>query len=144
MSESVIVDCDLAEPPEKVWRALTVPELLAEWLMPNDFAPEVGHDFTFRPEKGADIACEVLDVEENRMISYSWREEDQPIDSVVTVRLTPLIGGGTHLRLVHTGFPLRLSRATGFPLRASQASLALSRAGRTMAMALQGGLRWAA
>jgi uncharacterized protein YndB with AHSA1/START domain len=134
MSESVIVDCDLAEPPEKVWRALTVPELLAEWLMPNDFAPQVGHDFTFRPEKGADIACEVLDVEENRMIRYSWREEDQPVDSIVTVRLTPLIGGGTHLRLVHTGFPLRASRA----------SLALSRAGRTMATMLQGGLRWAA
>ncbi len=134
MSESVIVDCDLAEPPEKVWRALTVPELLAEWLMPNDFEPRIGHDFTFRPEKGADIACEVLDVEENRLIRYSWREEDQPVDSIVTVRLTPLTGGGTHLRLVHTGFPLRASRA----------SLALARAGRTMATALRGGLRWAA
>lgn len=134
MSESVIVDCDLAEPPEKVWRALTVPELLAEWLMPNDFAPEVGHDFTFRAEKGPDITCEVLDIEENRMISYSWREEDQPISSIVTVRLTPLDGGGTRLRLVHTGFPLRASRA----------SLALARAGRTVAVALQGGLRWAA
>lgn len=134
MSESVIVDCDLAEPPEKVWRALTVPELLAAWLMPNDFAPEVGHDFTFHPERGGDIACEVLDVEENRMISYSWREDDQPVESVVTVRLTPLTGGGTHLLLVHTGFPLRASRA----------SRALARAGRTLSMALQGGLRWAA
>lgn len=134
MSESVIVDCDLAEPPEKVWRALTVPELLAIWLMPNDFAPEVGRDFTFRPGDGTDIACEVLAVEENRMIRYSWREAEQPVDSIVTVRLTPLTGGGTHLRLVHTGFPLRASRA----------SLALSRAGRTVAMALRGGLRWAA
>lgn len=134
MTESVIVDCDLAEPPEKVWRALTVPELLAAWLMPNDFAPEVGHDFTFRPGQGADIACAVLDVEENRLLRYSWREEDQPVDSVVTVRLTPLAGGGTHLRLVHTGFPLRASRA----------SLALSRAGRTISAALHGGLRWAA
>lgn len=134
MSESVIVDCDLAEPPEKVWRALTVPELLAAWLMPNDFAPRVGHGFRFRPEKGGDIACEVLDVEENRMIRYSWREADQPIDSIVTVRLTPLAGGRTRLRLVHTGFPLR----------ASHAGLALSRAGRTMSMAMQGGWRWAA
>lgn len=134
MSESVIVDCDLAEPPEKVWRALTVPELLAAWLMPNDFSPQVGHDFTFRPEQGAGIACAVLAVEEPSLIRYSWREDDQPVDSIVTVRLTPLVGGGTHLRLVHTGFPMRASRA----------SLALARAGRTMAMALQGGLRWAA
>ncbi len=142
MSDSVIVDCDLAEPPEKVWRALTVPELLAAWLMPNDFAPTVGHDFTFRPERGPDIACEVLDVEENRLIRYSWREAcDDQVDSIVTVRLTPLQGGGTHLRLVHTGFPLRASRAT----------LSLMRAGRslTTAMAAPGvsareGLRWAA
>lgn len=134
MTESVIVDCDLAEPPEKVWRALTVPELLATWLMPNDFAPEVGHDFTFRPERGADIACEVLNVEEPSLIRYSWREDDQPVDSIVTVSLTPLGNGGTHLRLVHTGFPLRASRA----------SRALARAGRSLSMAMQGTWRWVA
>jgi len=137
MSEDVIVDCDLAEPPEKVWRALTVPDLLAAWLMPNDFEPKVGHDFTFRPERGPDIACEVLDIEEGSLIRYSWREgDDDRIDSIVTVSLTPLQGGGTHLRLVHTGFPLRASRAT----------LALMRAGRSLvtSMAMNGGLRWAA
>lgn len=143
MSEDVIVDCDLAEPPEKVWRALTVPELLAAWLMPNDFEARVGHDFTFRPERGPDIACEVLDIEEGSLIRYSWREgDDDGIDSIVTVSLTPLQGGGTHLRLVHTGFPLRASRATLTLLRAGR-SLTRAMAGQG-AMAARGAMRWAA
>ncbi len=29
-------------PRDKVWAALTTPEALAEWLMPNDFEPVVG------------------------------------------------------------------------------------------------------
>ena len=33
-------ECDLPDPPEKVWRALTEPELLAAWMMPNDIKPE--------------------------------------------------------------------------------------------------------
>jgi uncharacterized protein YndB with AHSA1/START domain len=48
-AESIVVECDLPEPPEKVWRALTVPELLAAWLMPNDIRAEVGSRFSFQP-----------------------------------------------------------------------------------------------
>ncbi|MFU8853255.1 SRPBCC family protein [Micromonospora sp. SL1-18] len=49
MSEptSIAVDQFLAHPPAKVWRALTDSDLLARWLMPNDFGPVPGHRFTF-------------------------------------------------------------------------------------------------
>lgn len=117
-TDSIITECDLAEPPEKVWRALTVPDLLAAWLMPNDIRPEVGGRFTFktRPESsdGA-IECEVLAVEPHRLLRYSWRggnaERDasgRTLDTVVTFVLTETVTGGTHLRVVHSGFPLSL------------------------------------
>src|SRR4051812_45490182 len=60
-SLSVVVERELPYPPEKIWRALTEPDLLAEWLMQNDFEPAVGHRFTFRGDWGA-VDCRVLQV----------------------------------------------------------------------------------
>ena len=58
--QSIVVDYDLAQSPAKVWRALTEPELVAAWLMPNDLRAEVGHRFTFRaqPMPGGDQPSE--------------------------------------------------------------------------------------
>ena len=118
-ADSIVVECDLAEPPEKVWRALTVPDLLAAWLMPNDIRPEIGRRFTLQaPGAKADgTQCEVLAVEPNRLISYRWRSADserdasgRSLDSVVTFVLTETETGGTHLRLVHEGFPASLQQ----------------------------------
>lgn len=98
-------ELDLDEPCEKVWRALTRPELLATWLMANDFQPEPGRRFNFRGEgKGGDpdrVDCQVLDLDPLRRISYSWRESKDRTPSVVTFVLTPKIHGGTRLRLIH-------------------------------------------
>ncbi|TSE14068.1 SRPBCC domain-containing protein [Mesorhizobium intechi] len=98
---------DLAEPPEKVWRALTVPELLAAWMMPNDIGPEIGKRFAFAGTEAA-IECEILDAEPERLLRYSWREQPgdarDPLDSVVTFTLARTVSGGTHLRIVHDGF----------------------------------------
>ena len=63
----------LPDAPEKVWRALTVPELLAAWMMPNDIKPETGSRFAFAGPD-APIECEVLDAEPGRLLRYSWRE----------------------------------------------------------------------
>ena len=49
---SVVVERELAAPPEKVWRALTQPHLIEEWLMKNDFKPAVGHRFNLSGEWG--------------------------------------------------------------------------------------------
>ena len=105
-TESVIVDCDLDEPPEKVWRALTVPHLMAAWLAEGDIKAEVGHRFELQPETGP-VECEVLKADPRRELRLAWRERDEAgdlVDSEVTFVLTPTITGGTRLRLVHDGF----------------------------------------
>lgn len=111
MSRSIVVDYDLPAPPAKVWRTLTEPALLARWLMANDIAPIVGHRFSFRARPMGDwdgtVACEVLAVEPERLLRYSWQGGTPPnrLDSIVTWRLAPSASGGTLLHLEHAGFP---------------------------------------
>ena len=102
MSEtlSVIMERQIPHPPEKIWRALTQPHLIAEWLMDTDFQANVGHRFDFRAEWGS-VNCEVLEVEPHRSLSYTWG--DSRLKSIVTWTLTPA-GAGTHLRMEQTGF----------------------------------------
>lgn len=104
---SVVVERDIAHPPEKLWRALTQPHLMEEWLMKNDFAPVVGHRFSLRGEWGGVLDCEVLVVEPNRELSYTWnfRHDDAAfnLESVVTFTLTPT-ATGTRLRMEQKGF----------------------------------------
>jgi uncharacterized protein YndB with AHSA1/START domain len=88
--------------PEEVWRALTDSEALAGWLMENDFSPRIGHKFHFRWKSrfGFErrIPCEVLELDEPRVLSYTWGGQG----SVVTFRLQPVIEG-TRLCLEHRG-----------------------------------------
>ena len=76
-TRSVVVEREVAFPPEKIWRALTQPHLIEEWLMKNDFEPVAGHRFNLRREPQPDVSvvidCEVLAVEPNRTLSYSWQ-----------------------------------------------------------------------
>ena len=60
---SVVVERDIPHPPEKVWRALTQPHLIAEWLMRNDFVPAIGHRFNLQGDWGGVLDCEVLSIE---------------------------------------------------------------------------------
>jgi uncharacterized protein YndB with AHSA1/START domain len=106
MSSAIHADAFLPHPPEKVWRALTDPELLASWLMPNDFQPRLGHRFTFRtqavPAHGFDgiVHCRVLDLVLLERLRISWTGGG--IDTTVTWQLTPE-GAGTRLFLDHEG-----------------------------------------
>ena len=106
-TRTVIVEREIPHPPEKLWRALTQPHLIEEWLMKNDFAPVVGHRFNLRGEWGGMLDCEVLTIEPNKMLSYSWDHvHDDPaynLKSVVTFTLTPT-STGTHLRMEQQGF----------------------------------------
>jgi uncharacterized protein YndB with AHSA1/START domain len=99
-------ELDLPHSPQKVWRALTDPELLAEWLLPvAGFQLEPGVAFTFKtqPHPGWDgvVSCRLLEVEAQKKISYTWVVGD--MNTVVTFTLTPT-AKGTHLSLVHSGF----------------------------------------
>ena len=99
---------DLPHPPEMVWDALTDPVMLGEWLMPNDFRPEVGYRFTFRtnPAPGFDgvVHCEVRALEPPWRLSFTWVAGK--VDTLVTFTLAPT-GTGTRLDLLHEGFALR-------------------------------------
>jgi uncharacterized protein YndB with AHSA1/START domain len=106
-TRSVVVERDLPHPPGRIWRALTEPHLIAEWLMQNDFAPAVGHRFELRGDWGGVLDCEVLAVEPDRTLSYSWNHaHDDPafsLESVVTFTLVPT-ETGTRLRVEQKGF----------------------------------------
>jgi uncharacterized protein YndB with AHSA1/START domain len=97
---SVIVEREIAFPPEKIWRALTQPHLIEEWLMKNDFKPAVDHRFNLRGDWGA-VDCQVLAIEPNKTLSYTWAA--MGLESVVTWTLTAT-STGTHLRMEQSGF----------------------------------------
>ncbi|HEX4597500.1 MAG TPA: SRPBCC domain-containing protein [Burkholderiaceae bacterium] len=96
----VVVERELPFPPEKIWRALTQPHLVAEWLMKNDFKPVVGHHFNLRADWGV-VDCQVLAVDPNKTVSYTW--DALGLASVVTWTLTAT-STGTHLRMEQSGF----------------------------------------
>jgi uncharacterized protein YndB with AHSA1/START domain len=114
MKRDLRLERHFAHAPERVWRALTDPRALAQWLMENDFEPRVGHKFRFRdrPRPGWNgiTECEVLECDPPRRLSYTFT--GGPLNSVVTWTLTPA-GAGTRLVLEHTGleglFPMLLS-----------------------------------
>jgi uncharacterized protein YndB with AHSA1/START domain len=106
-TRSVVVEREMPHPPEKVWRALTQPHLIQEWLMKNDFKPSVGHRFNLRGDWGGVLDCEVLTVEPNKRLAYTWNfAHGDPafnLQSVVTFTLTPT-PAGTYLRMEQAGF----------------------------------------
>ncbi|HWX61596.1 SRPBCC domain-containing protein [Bradyrhizobium sp.] len=97
---SVVVEREMAHPPEKIWRALTQPHLIEEWLMKNDFTPVMDHRFNLRGDWGA-VDCQVVAVEPSKTLSYTWAALG--LESVVTWTLTPT-RTGTHLRMEQSGF----------------------------------------
>ena len=105
--ETLAFEFDLKSAPEKVWRALTDPELLTQWLLPVvGLTFEQGAAFSFKapPKPGWDgtVNCRFLEIETHRKLSYTWVVGDF-IDTVVTFTLTPTLSG-THLLLVQSGF----------------------------------------
>jgi uncharacterized protein YndB with AHSA1/START domain len=115
-TRSVVVEREFPFPPEKLWRALTQPHLIEEWLMKNDFKPVVGHSFNLRGDWGGVLDCEVLAVDPTRTLSYTWNftHDDAAFDlrSVVTFTLTPT-GTGTRLRMEQSGFQPSQKQAYG-------------------------------
>ena len=99
-ARSVVVEREIPFPPEKIWRALTQPHLIEEWLMKSDFKPVVDHRFNLHANWGT-VDCQVLAVEPNKTLSYTWAA--QGLESVVIWTLTPT-GTGTHLRMEQSGF----------------------------------------
>jgi uncharacterized protein YndB with AHSA1/START domain len=115
-TRSVVVEREMPYPPEKIWRALTQPHLIEEWLMKNDFKPVVGHRFNLRGDWGGALDCEILAVEPNRTLSYTWNfahdDAAYNLKSMVTFTLTPT-STETHLRMEQVGFRPDQKQALG-------------------------------
>jgi len=114
-TETLAFEFDLRHPPEKVWRALTEPALLAEWLLPViDLELVPGTEFTYKtqPYPGWDgiVNCRMLEVDAPRRISYTWTVPS--LNTVVTFTLHPT-ETGTLLKLVQTGFTGEQNREFG-------------------------------
>lgn len=106
-TESLAFEFDLRHSPQKVWRALTDPALLADWLLPIVQGKlEAGNAFTLKtqPYPGWDgtVNCRVLEMKAHERLSYTWVVGDM-IDTVVTFTLTPT-PAGTRMSLVQSGF----------------------------------------
>jgi uncharacterized protein YndB with AHSA1/START domain len=114
-TDSISFEWDLHHSPEKVWRALTDPVLLAEWLLPViDLRLEPGAAFTFQtqayPGWDGTVSCRVLEIDPQRKLSYAWTVPF--LDTVVTFTLAPT-ASGTRLSLVQSGFTPGQKRELG-------------------------------
>ena len=113
--DTLALDFDLPHPPEKVWRALTEPALLAEWLLPSiGFRLEPGATFTLHtdahPGWDGTVRCRVVEIEPRRTLRYTWSVPF--LETVVTFTLTPT-ASGTRLSLVQSGFSPEQRRELG-------------------------------
>ena len=104
--DTVTLELDLRHSPARVWRTLIDPVLLSEWLLPiAALEATPGRRFQFKapPQPGWDgtVDCQMLEVEPERKIRWSWVVGD--LDTTVTFVLTPT-PTGTHLSVAHTGF----------------------------------------
>lgn len=107
-SAALSLEFELAHSPAKVWRALTDPVLLKEWLLPViGFELTRGAAFTFQgptmPGWDGIVSCQMLQIEAQAKLSYAWRVGGMEIDTVVTFTLSP-IESGTRLGIVQAGF----------------------------------------
>jgi len=115
---SIVVECELPDAREKVWRALTVPEIVAEWLdgdalssctdRPSVDQPGADQRAADVPGKGAaQMEYELVSADPLRHLQYRLKEgEGLAVESLVTFELSDAAGGGTHLRIVHDHFEL--------------------------------------
>jgi uncharacterized protein YndB with AHSA1/START domain len=99
-TRTLVVEREIPHAPEKIWRALTQPHLIEEWLMKTDFEAKVDRKFKLTGDWGS-VDCQVLKIQPHTTLSYSWAAHG--LESVVTWTLTPT-SKGTTVRMEQTGF----------------------------------------
>jgi uncharacterized protein YndB with AHSA1/START domain len=115
VTDSLSLELDLDHPPEKVWRALTDPALLTEWLLPVvGLRLEPGAAFTLKtqafPGWDGTVNCRLLEIDAPRKLSYTWGVPF--LETVVTFTLAPT-AAGTRLSIVQSGFQPDQKREQG-------------------------------
>lgn len=106
MKRDLRFQVEYPHPIERVWQAIASSEAIAQWLMPNDFQPRLGHKFQFRTKPRGDwdgiVHSEVLACEPPRKLSFTWKSN--MLDTVLHITLEPLAANKTRLLLEHQGF----------------------------------------
>jgi uncharacterized protein YndB with AHSA1/START domain len=115
MNDAVSLTLELPHPPDKVWRALTDPVLLEQWLLPVlNLNLETGAPFQFKtqafPGWDGTVSCRFVEIELHRTLKYTWAIPG--LDTVVTFTLTPT-EAGTRLSILQTGFTSSQKRELG-------------------------------
>lgn len=104
--EPVVVEKTYDAPSHKVWKAITDRDDMQKWYFDlKEFKPEVGFEFQFyggTEEKQYLHLCKVTEVITGNKISYSWRFDGYPGNSLVTFELFEE-GNKTRLKLTHEG-----------------------------------------
>ena len=108
-TRSVVIERDLPFPQDRVWKAISDPDLMAEWLMSTNFQPKVGENFCFTAAWG-DVECRVIDIEPMVRLSYTWNAYE--LRSEVTWTLSPT-ATGTHLKMEQSGFLMNQKQEFG-------------------------------
>lgn len=107
MAKEINIERFYPYPIEKVWYAIATSEALSEWLMPNDFKLEIGHEFTFKtkPQPGFDgiVKCKVIEFEVPKRLSYTWQGGPLKKPTTVSFELKSK-ANGTVLCFKHSGF----------------------------------------
>jgi uncharacterized protein YndB with AHSA1/START domain len=114
-SQALAFEFELPHKPEKIWRALTEPQLLEKWLLPAiGLKLEPGAEFMYKtqPYPGWDgtVNCQFIEIDPNRKLQYKWSVPF--LETVVTFSLAP-IDSGTRLTIVQTGFNENQKREFG-------------------------------
>lgn len=108
MSKPIVLSRVYPYPPDRVWRALTDPAALSEWLMPTDFQPRIGHKFQFRafpvPGWRGVVDCEVLEFDPPHRMVLSWAGHENMKHPTKVSWTLEAAEGGTRLTLEHAGF----------------------------------------
>jgi uncharacterized protein YndB with AHSA1/START domain len=112
MTSEIDLAFELPFPPDKVWKALTTPALLARWLGPNDMVPELGARFTLTPENGPPATCEVVEIDaKRRRLRLAWVVDEDKEATSVRFELVAT-ATGTVLRVAHSGFGAAVAAAS--------------------------------
>ena len=116
-SDTLAFEIDLKHSPQKVWRALTEPALLKDWLLPvTGLKLELGAAFTFQTQAFHDwdgtVRCRMLEIEPQQKLRYAWAVGEMELDTVLTFTLSP-IEAGTRLSIVQSGFKPHQKQAFG-------------------------------
>lgn len=95
-------------PVEKVWRALTAPGALGQWLMETDFVAEEGRSFQMscqNPQGETDrYLCKVITLDPPSRMLWSWVLDGRRDEGEMMIEITlEEVPEGTHLTIRHSG-----------------------------------------